>query len=197
MKLVGLTGGIGMGKSTATQWLRSRSIAVVDTDELARQVVEPGQPALEEIRREFGDRMIGSDGNLRREELAKVVFANPAARLSLERITHPRIRDLWMRQIDAWRSGGKSLAVVVIPLLFETGAESAFHSVVCVACGPDIQRKRLLERGWTEEQIHERQSAQWPIGRKISRADYVVWTEGSLDVHGEQLDRILKLLRAE
>jgi len=191
MKVVGLTGGIGMGKSTAAQWLLSRRIAVVDTDDLARQVVEPGRPAWEEIRREFGERLIGSDGKLKREEMARVVFSDPDARLKLERITHPRIRELWMRQIEVWREDGHPLAVVVIPLLFETGSEKCFDCIVCFACSPATQRKRLMERGWTTEQIHQRLAAQWPVNRKMALADYVAWTESGAEVTAGQLERIL------
>ena len=192
MKVAGLTGGIGMGKSTAARWLQSRNVGVVDTDELARKVVEPGEPAWDEIRREFGDHIISSDGNLKRDELARLVFSDPSARLILERITHPRIRDLWLRQIDTWRTAGRKIAVVVIPLLFETGAESSFDCTVCVACSAATQRKRLLERGWTPEQIQQRLSAQWPIARKIARADFVIWTESGLEIMTAQFDRILQ-----
>ena len=136
--------------------------------------------------------MIGPEGRLRRDELARLVFTDPAARLNLERITHPRIRDLWMRQVEAWQSRGRPLAVVVIPLLFETGAENDFQSVVCVACSPDVQRKRLTERGWSEKQIQERQSAQWPVSRKIARADYVVWTDSGIEIMDGQMERVFQ-----
>ena len=192
VKVIGLTGGIGMGKSTAARWLQGRQIPVVDTDELARRVVEPGQPALDEIRREFGDKMVGPDGSLLREELARVVFADPSARHLLERITHPCIKELWMRQIAAWRNEARPLAVVVIPLLFETNAESSFDLTLCLACSDATQQIRLAQRGWSSEQIHQRLSAQWPIARKITRADYVIWTESGFDVTAAQFEQILR-----
>ncbi len=95
MRVFGLTGGVGMGKSASGQLLRSRGVAVVDTDELARRVVEPGQPALEQVRQCFGPQMVGPDGRLRRGELARRVFAEPAALGQLEAILHPPIRALW------------------------------------------------------------------------------------------------------
>src|SRR5512136_369922 len=116
MKVLGLTGGIGMGKSTSAQLLRSRSVLVVDTDDLARQVVEPGQPALAEVQRDFGADIVGADGRLRRDELARRVFGAPAARLRLEAILNPPIRALWRAQMQTWRGEGRPLAVVVIPL---------------------------------------------------------------------------------
>ena len=98
MKALGLTGGIGMGKSTAAQFLQARGIAVVDTDELARRVVEPRQPALAEILQTFGPHLADSTGHLRREALAAIVFNDTSARATLEAITHPRITELWRQQ---------------------------------------------------------------------------------------------------
>ena len=192
MNVFGLTGGMGMGKSAAAQLLRERGRPVVDTDALARQIVEPGQPALQEIRAAFGKEMIGPDGQLRRDELARRVFSDSAARGKLEAILHPRIRALWQDQIETWRAEGKPLAVVVIPLLFETNAGGQFDATVCVACSPATQRRRLGERGWTPEQIEQRAAAQWPVEKKMARADFVVWSEGGLDVLAEQLDRIFR-----
>jgi dephospho-CoA kinase len=190
MKVCGLTGGVGMGKSTAAEFLRARGAQMVDTDELARQLVLPGQPALAEIQTEFGKKVIAPDGRLRREKLAEIIFGDAAARKKLETVLHPRIRERWQAQIEAWRKENHKLAVVVIPLLFETRAESSFDKIICVACSAATQHERLLARGWTPEQIKQRLAAQWPVEQKISRADFVVWTDGALDVHAQQLERI-------
>ena len=190
MKLFGLTGGIGTGKSAAEQWLRQRGVPVIDTDLLARQIVEPGQPALQDIQRAFGDAVVGPDGRLRREDLARVVFADSAARQKLERVTHPRIRELWSKQIKSWRAERRPLAVVIIPLLFEVGVEREWDATVCFACSAATQRQRLLERGWKPLEIEQRLAAQWSIERKMAKADFVVWTEGGLEILGEQLARI-------
>lgn len=197
MRVLGLTGGIGMGKSAAEQFLRQRGVPVVDTDVLARQVVEPGQPALEEIRRGFGPEMVGPDGRLRRAELARRVFAEPEALRQLEALLHPRIRALWQAQLQAWRAEGRPLAVVVIPLLFETQAEREFDFTLCVACSAGTQRQRLLGRGWTPEQTEQRIRAQWPVERKMAQADFVVWSEGDLELHAAQLERILQTVAGE
>jgi dephospho-CoA kinase len=194
MKVCGLTGGVGMGKSTAAQFLRARGAQVVDTDEIARQLVQPGQPALAEIQAEFGKKVIAPDGRLRREELAEIIFADAAARKKLEAILHPRIRERWLAQMEVWRRENHALAVVVIPLLFETGAKSSFDKIICVACSAATQRERLRARGWTPAQIKQRQVAQWPVEQKISRADFVVWTEGALETHQQQIDRIFAKL---
>jgi len=190
MRVFGLTGGMGMGKSTSTQLLRQRGAAVVDADDLARQMVQPRQPALLEIQRVFGGDIVGPDGQLRRDELARIVFADAAARQRLEAILHPRIRDQWRAQIATWCNQGVPLAVVVIPLLFETKAEAEFDVTICVACSAATQCQRLLARGWTAGQIARRLAAQWPIERKMAQSDCVVWSEGGLEVLAQQLWRI-------
>lgn len=192
MKLFGLTGGIGMGKSAAAQILSARGVAVVDTDFLARQVVEPGQPALKEIQRVFGNAVIAPDGQLRRDALARIVFSDPASRRKLEELTHPRIRQLWGEQVALWRARQTLAACVVIPLLFETGAENEFDATLCVACSAATQQKRLRERGWTPEQIDRRLAAQFPIEKKIAQANFVLWNESSLDILAAQIDCVLK-----
>jgi len=192
MIVLGLTGGIGMGKSACAQLLRQRSVPVVDTDDLAREVVAPGQPALAEIRAAFGPQLIDADGQLLRSDLARLVFADAAVRQRLEGILHPRIRELWRAQLEKWRSEDFPVAVVVIPLLFETGAGAELDATICVACSPPTQIERLSARGWSREQIDQRNQAQWPIEEKLAKADYVIWTEAGLDLHCAQLDRILK-----
>ncbi len=190
MKVFGLTGGIGMGKTAAGEFLQQRGVPLVDTDLLARQIVEPGQPALQEIQRAFGNDIVGDDGRLHRDELARRAFSSTAARRQLESLTHPRVRELWRSQVARWRAEGRPLAVVVIPLLFETGAETELDATVCVACSGATQRQRLAERGWTPEQIEQRLAAQWPIEQKMARADFVVWSEGDLSVIEGQLERV-------
>jgi dephospho-CoA kinase len=195
MKLIGLTGGVGMGKSACAQLLQWRGAVVVDTDELARRTVEPGQPALAEVREVFGPDIVEPDGRLKREQLAHIVFADPASRKRLEAILHPRIHDLWHAQIEAWRKEGKPLAAVVIPLLFETKAEAEFDTVICVACSAATQRERLLARGWTPEQIEQRIAAQMPIQEKMDQSHHVIWTEAGMDVLAQQAYRIVPPVR--
>jgi dephospho-CoA kinase len=193
--IAGLTGGVGMGKSACAQWLRAHAVPSVDTDDLARQIVEPGQPAVSEIRQTFGPQAVDSEGQLRREFLAGQVFSDARARQQLEAILHPRIRTLWREQVAAWGAEGHELAVVVIPLLFETNAEGEFDVTICAACSAITQRQRLLARGWTVQQMERRIAAQFSIDRKMAGADFVVWTEGLLGATGEQLERILQSVR--
>jgi dephospho-CoA kinase len=192
MKLFGITGGIGMGKSSSARLLAERGVSVIDTDVLARQIVEPGQSALEEIEREFGAEMISTDGELRRDKLAGKVFSDPAALRKLENILHPRIRELWKSETEKWRNEGQPNGAVIIPLLFETEAQSEFDAVICVACSAATQRQRLRERGWNDEQIDQRLASQWPVEKKIAQADFVIWTDTTLETHAEQLGQILR-----
>lgn len=191
MVTLGLTGGIGMGKSTAASMLSEFDLPVIDTDVIARQVVEPGQPALAELRTAFGLEIIASDGCLRRNILAERVFRDPPARLRLEAILHPRIRAVWQAQVRHWVDQGRALSVVVIPLLFEVGAQAELDVTVCVACSAETQMERLLLRGWTAAQIRQRMQSQWPVKSKMDHSDFVVWTEGALENTRQQLRRVL------
>jgi dephospho-CoA kinase len=191
MILLGLTGGIGMGKSTAADLLERLGVPSIDTDLIARAVVEPGQPALEAVRACFGPEVISPDGRLNRERMAREVFSNPDARKRLESILHPRIREVWLARVERWREEGVPVGAVVIPLLFETGASDQVNATICVACSGSSQRARLQTRGWTEDQIRQRIESQWPAEEKMLRSDFVAWNEGELGVLTEQLQRIL------
>ena len=196
-----------MGKSAAGDLLRVRGVQVLDTDEVARELVEPGRPALAEIQAVFGSEFVGPDGRLRRDLLARRVFADPEARKQLEAILHPRIRKQWAEAVAVWRSriGGQGtsqketkeshlehrLLVVMIPLLFETNCQQEFDATICVACSNSTQFRRLRDRGWSPEEIQQRIAAQMATEEKMSRADYVVWTEVSLELTTAQLGRVL------
>jgi dephospho-CoA kinase len=192
MKLFGITGGVGMGKSTAGALLEKRGMAVVDTDRIARQLVEPGQPALAEIAGAFGASVISPNGGLDRKELARRVFADAAERAKLEAILHPKIREVWEANVKKWRASGCDRGAVIIPLLFETRAESLFDAVICVACCAASQFERLRERGWSRPEIKQRLEAQWPAEEKIARADFVIWTDSTLEAHAAQLERVMQ-----
>lgn len=195
MKLCGLTGGVGMGKSTAAGFFLQLGARIVDTDELAHELVQPGQPALADIQAAFGPGLIAADGRLKRGDLARLVFSDASARKRLETILHPRIRERWLAQVAAWRGEDCPVGMVVIPLLFETAAESNFDRIVCVACTAAAQRERLRARGWPADQIQGRIAAQCPVEQKIARAHFVVWTEGSLANHRRQAAEVFERLR--
>lgn len=196
MKLLGLTGGVGMGKSTAAAFFQKRAVRIVDTDHLARELVQPGRPALHEIETVFGRKIISPDGQLRRDELANVVFGDVTARKKLEEILHPRIRERWLAQTETWRNENCPIAIVVIPLLYETAAAHHFDKVICVACSENSRRERLSGRGWTQPQIEARIAAQMSVTEKVTRADFVIWSEGALENHSRQVECILDRVAA-
>jgi len=191
MRLLGITGGIGMGKSAAASLLAARGVPVVDTDDLARQLVIPGSEALSEIRTAFGPDTIGPDGTLERRWLAQRVFSDPAARGQLEQILHPRIATAWRAEVEQWRRVRIATGTVVIPVWFEKGHGSRCAAVGCVPRSRGTQRRRLRDRGWSAEQIDARNSAQLAVPEKVSRSRFVVWTEGSLEAHAGQWRRVL------
>jgi dephospho-CoA kinase len=194
MLLIGLTGGIGMGKSTVARLMAERGEHIVDTDQLARDLVAPGQPALDEIRSAFGEAVFSPEGTLDRAALASEVFRNAQKRARLEQILHPRIRAEWLAQAQAWRGRGERRGVVVIPLLFETSAEKEFDLTICVACSAAVQASRLRERGWSDPEINNRLASQRPIAEKMDRADRVIWNESTVEVCRMQAERILETI---
>ena len=194
---LGLTGGVGMGKSTASHFLYDLGFKVADTDDIARTLVEPGKPALEDIVKAFGKEVLQDNGVLNRGKTAELVFSDDSKRLKLEDILHPLIRETWEIRLNEWSAQNEKLGVVVIPLLYETECERYFDKVVCIACSKDIQRKRLRQRGWSDLEIDQRIKAQLLIGEKMSRADYVVWTNGAIDTHANQWKELISYLFVE
>jgi dephospho-CoA kinase len=192
MKRIGVTGGMGMGKSTCAELLRGLGIPTVDTDDLARDLVAPGQPALAEIKEAFGPDVIKAEGHLDRAALAQLVFPNEPKRRVLEAILHPKIRAACREYLATASGRGGELAVVIVPLLFETQVEADFDTILTVACSAREQAVRLAARGWSETEICQRNRAQMGVAEKIARAHHVVWTEGSLETHQQQLTRIIR-----
>lgn len=191
MVKMGLTGGLGTGKSTVARLLEAREIPVLDTDDLAREFTQRGRPVMREIVARFGPDIVDDHGDLRRDVLAARVFADPGERQKLEAVLHPPIRQAWKEQLGDWQAAGRRAGCVVIPLLYETACEGEFDVVLCTACGAKSQRERLRERGWSDEQIDHRLAAQLPLKIKMQRAGYVIWTEGAMASTEEQLDDVL------
>lgn len=190
-RVLGLTGGVGMGKSTAARLLKKVGLPVVDSDDLAREAVQPGTEGLAEIADEFGEGFLKADGSLDRDKMASTVFQDEAARKRLEAIIHPRVRTVWEKQIDQWREQKRPVGVVVIPLLFEVDLQDSFDAVLCVACTANTQRDRLRERNWDDAQITARIAAQMDIAQKMDLADHVLWNEGAPELLMDQMKEIL------
>lgn len=191
MLKLGITGGLGTGKSALAELLAKKGLPVLDTDELARRFTQPGQPMLGRIAEMFGAELLDEQGALRRGALAARVFADADERKKLEQLLHPPIREAWLRQLGAWQQAGEPVGVVIIPLLYETQCEGEFDKVICAGCSAATQRTRLRQRGWSDAQIDGRLAAQLPLKIKLERADFVVWTEGTMAATEAQLDTLL------
>ena len=189
MNAVGLTGGIGSGKSTVATFLKSLGAAVVDTDEISHRLTGPGGGAMGAIRAAFGSGFVTSEGALDRESMRSLVFADPKARARLESILHPAIR----RAADAelGRAEGP-YALVVVPLLFETrGYLDRLWRVLLVDCPEFLQVRRTAARaGLLEDEVRAIMSAQWPRWRRLQMADDVVWNGGDEAALRAQCERV-------
>mgnify|MGYP003447644128 FL=1 len=191
-KIIGLTGGIASGKSTVSNWLLSQGYPVVDADIAARKVVEPGMPALEKIRKAFGDDVLLPDGTLDRKRLGSIIFANEEKRQTLNAIVHPAVRE-WMRQETERAFGeGASIVIMDIPLLFESKLTHMVEETILVYVTKETQLKRLMERdGYMEADALARIHAQMPIDEKKELADYIVDNNGPLSETIEQMKQIM------
>jgi len=192
LHVFGLTGGIASGKSTAAARFRARGVPVIDADELAREVVAPQSDGLREVVAEFGPEVLAADGGLDRKAVARLVFADAAARKRLEGITHPRITGLSMQRAAALAERGEPLACYEAALIVENGAADAFRPLVVVACPEDVQVARVRARdGATADEARARIRAQKPLAEKVALADFVIDTSGTLAQGTERADAAL------
>jgi dephospho-CoA kinase len=195
MLLVGLTGGIGSGKSIVARMLEERGAVVVDADVLAREAVAPGTSGHEAVVERFGANVLAPGGELDREALAAIVFADPAARRDLEAIVHPEVRRLFADGCEAYRDRD-AVVVFSAPLLVETGMHTAFDVLVLVAAPVETQIERLLrDRGMSEEQARARIAAQAPLDEKAAAADVIVHNDGTLESLEQHVERVWSDLR--
>ncbi len=190
MRIIGLTGGLGTGKSTVAQILEAQRIPVWDADVAARKVVAPGMPALERITAHFGSAVIAPTGTLKRDCLGAIIFADPQQRLWLETLIHPLVRhdaQQWLaQQIDP-------VVTLVIPLLFEAQMTDLVTEIWVVTCAATLQRARIRARDQlTDAQITQRLASQWSLERKVALAQVVIHNDGSRD---NLADQVLLALR--
>jgi dephospho-CoA kinase len=184
---IGLTGGIGSGKSTVSALLAARGAVIVDADRIAREVVEPGTPGLARVAETFGEQVLAADGSLDRAALAAVVFADPEARRQLDGIVHPLVR---ARASDLAAAAPPDAVVVNdVPLLVETGQASSYDLVLVVEADPETRVSRLVQRGLTAEDARARMEAQASDGQRRAVADVVLDNSGTPEELAEQVDR--------
>jgi dephospho-CoA kinase len=185
---IGLTGGIGSGKSTVSALLAARGAVIVDSDRIAREVVEPGTPGLARVVEAFGEGVLAPDGSLDRGALAAVVFADPEARRRLDGIVHPLVR----ARASELAAAAPPDAVVVhdVPLLVETGQASSYDLVLVVEADPATRVARLVQRGLTAEDARSRMDAQASDEQRRAVADVVLDNSGTREQLVEQVDRM-------
>ena len=186
--IVGLTGGIGSGKSAASQWFETQGINVVDADIVAREIVEKGQPALAQIQSAFGDWVLLESGELNRKALREHIFQHPFARQQIEEITHPAIRQSIIVQLEQANS---PYVILVSPLLFETNQHLLTQRTLLIDASIELQIQRASQRdGQSVAQIENIIQAQMPRDRKLDLADDIAINDGHLEHLYTQLQKL-------
>jgi dephospho-CoA kinase len=196
MLLVGLTGGIGTGKSTVARMLEKRGAVVFDADALARHAVAPGTPGFDQVVERFGPNVLAPGGGLDREALASIVFSDPAARRDLEGIVHPEVRRMFAEGCEEYRDSDR-VVVFSAPLLVETGMHTAFDLLIVVSAPVATQIERLMrDRGMAERDVQARIAAQLPLEAKAEVADIPLDNEGTLEDLERRVERLWRDLDA-
>jgi dephospho-CoA kinase len=189
MLLMGLTGGLGSGKSTVTRMLQERGAVILDADAFARAAVVPGSEGFRRVVQRFGSNVVAPDGSLDRPKLASIVFADRAALADLEAIVHPEVRRLIADGI-AENLDTDKVVVLVNPLLIEMGTHRDCDVVVVVSVSPETQVRRSVDRGMTEDDVRARIPAQLPLDERSRAADVLLDNEGTI----EELEREVDVL---
>lgn len=199
--VIGLTGGIASGKTTVSKMFSELGIPIIDADDLAREVVEPGTPGLAAIVEEFGKDVLDDQGRLDRKRVGELVFGDEDARETLNAILHPRIGAAGAKHIQSYQDHPAPYIVYEGALLVETGAHKAFSALIVVSAEESVQRLRLIARdGFSVSEANARIESQLPLARKVAVADFVVTNNGDLEgtrkqvaqVHRELIERFGK-----
>lgn len=190
MLLVGLTGGIGSGKSTVARLLERHGAAVIDADQLAREAVEKGGPGFERVVDAFGPSVLTSDGDLDRAALAARIFSDPVQKATLEAIVHPEVARRFGESVDRYRATDR-VVVYVTPLLVELGLAPAFDAVIVVTASPHLRVSRVAsDRGLSPDEVRRRMAAQATDDQRAEVADVLIDNDGSLAELAPQVDRL-------
>ena len=197
MRVFGLTGNIGSGKSTVAAMFREAGIPVLDADRVSREVTFPGSPAFRDIVKEFGPGILDPGGAIDRQRLAGIVFSDPSRRARLERITHPAILANIKESLARLAREGHAVAIVEAALIHESGRKGLVEAVISVTCDRDEQLRRLTARvGMTREQAAARVAAQMDAGEKARASEYVIDNSGDLEATRRQVARLARLFLA-
>ncbi len=192
----GLTGGIASGKSAVAAMLREMGFPVLDADPIAHKLMNPGQPEREEVLREFGAELAGADGRIDRAKLGAIVFVDPARLAKLNRILHPRVEQILLKQYEEWeRRGVRDAGFVEAALLVESGFVNHLDGLIVAWCEPEQQLQRLKARGMSEVDAKRRILAQLPLEEKLLRATYSIDCSGTMESTRAQVRAIAAQLR--
>src|SRR5215467_10423733 len=191
MLRLGLTGGIASGKSAVAAMLRELGFSVLDADSLAHKIIEPGQPAYEEVFREFGSAITDGQGRVDRAKLGALVFADRAKLDRLNAMVHPRVAEVVLRQLGEWqREGTRDAAFVEAALLVESGIHQHLDGLVVAWCRPEQQVDRLTARGLSEEEAQRRIASQMPVEEKLRYATEKIDCSGTLEQTRRQVEAL-------
>jgi dephospho-CoA kinase len=191
---IGLTGGIGCGKSTATRLFAERGWRTIEVDAIVRDLLAEDAAVAAVLRERWGGRVFGGDGRIDRKAVAQIVFGSDAELDWLEGVLHPRVRRIWQARMEACPA---SDWLVEIPLLFEKKLESTFDLTVCVECDPAEVAKRMTARGFSEVDLEGRRRRQLPLSEKVNRADCVLSNSGGEAFLEEQIVTLTRRIRAK
>jgi dephospho-CoA kinase len=190
---LGLTGGIATGKTTISNYLKTKGIPVLDADEYARKVVEPGTPGLTDIVNTFGKQVLQSDGSLNRKLLGQIIFNDMTARQKLNDITHPRIQQMMTDELQKLAKDKTPLVILDIPLLLENHNIAGADAIMVVTVPESIQLNRLMQRNnLTKEEAQRRIDAQMPLSEKEKLADFIVDNSGTIANTLTQVDKVIQ-----
>jgi dephospho-CoA kinase len=194
MLRVALTGGIATGKSYVLDSFRRLGASCLDADALAHEVTAAGTEATRAIADRFGGGVLDAGGGVDRSKLGPIVFADASARRDLEAIVHPAVRRAISAGLRAFELAGSAVAIVDIPLLYETGRSGHFDKVIATVCPREVQIARLVHRGLTRAEADQRLAAQMPAEEKAARADCVIRTDGPFSDTDAQVRRVWRAL---
>ncbi len=190
--VIGLTGGIGCGKSTATAAFARRGFLTTDADRIVREAVLPDPAVLVCAVERWGRGVLGEDGTLNRAAVAEMVFTSESERRWWEGVIHPRVRAIWRGRVE---SAPEADWVVEVPLLFEAGLEKGFDFIVCVGANASVQLARVTARGMSQAQAGLRIASQYPLEKKLKLSHAVLWNDGTPAFLDAQIDRLIERLR--
>ena len=198
MKWVGLTGGIATGKSTVAELLRQRSVPVIDADQIVHDLMTVNSPTFQKIVQHFGRGVLSADGSIDRRALGRKVFADKTQLEALENIVHPAVKTECRRRRDELAQQKHQFAVYDVPLLFEKNMLPEFDSVICVTANETTQRARLkMRNNLTDQEIDQRLKVQLPMQQKERQSTWVIRNEDTREQLAQQVDEVLRKLRAK